>query len=752
MFSPQSRWIWLPVVPEVVNHFVEFRRVFQLPRVPSVAELLLTVDSDYQLFVNGEEVWGRQFSDYPERRSVNCHEVAALLRPGANVLAVRCYHRGESSSDHRTGRPGLLLKLAAGETIVHTDAVWRCRLSASYRSGRLPRISGQMGFTGEYDARGEDGWTALDYDDADWAAAVELAGPTDGYWRELRPRPLPQLIRHDFLPGVLVDSGTLADVPADTSPARSIAGARKTPGPVAAGRPFYQLVDVGHEEVGLLHLEVDAPAGTRLDIAHGEHVIDGGVRAELHGREFADRVWCRAGRTVFTLFFRRLGCRYLELHCAAPTGPVTVHRLGLIPVSYPLVERGRFAAPDPLLERLDQVGVRTLDLCLHEHYEDCPWREQSLYAFDSRNQALYGYYAFGEYDAPEESFRLLGWGQGDDGLIELCAPARVRITIPSFSLVWIAEVRDHVLFSGRQTLWRQFRATIERVLDANLARRDAATGLCSLFEGDRYWTFYEWAPGLDNRRRNEAGEWEPRLDAPHNLFLVEALRAAAELCAFAGEPDPGWRRTADELAAAIHRVYWQPEARLYATFAHAERRWHACELVQALAAYHGLPGASQLGPLPADGVPMTLSTLPYAAWIADDADEAAQTALLLRGRQTYGAMLAEGATSLWETSLGAADFGGAGSLCHGWSALPVWLNRAYLLGVRPTAPGFAQVCLTPHVADLPWTEGVVPTPHGPLFVRWERHEDTVTVRWTAPAACTVTLQPPAGSGLRYVRG
>lgn len=35
---------------------------------------------------------------------------------------------------------------------------------------------------------------------------------------------------------------------------------------------------------------------------------------------------------------------------------------------------------------------------MHEHYEDYPWREQALYAFDSRNQALYGYYAFGNYD------------------------------------------------------------------------------------------------------------------------------------------------------------------------------------------------------------------------------------------------------------------------------------------------------------------------------------------------------------------
>lgn len=38
----------------------------------------------------------------------------------------------------------------------------------------------------------------------------------------------------------------------------------------------------------------------------------------------------------------------------------------------------------------------------------------------------------------------------------------------------------------------------------------------------------------------------------------------------------------------------------------------------------------------------------------------------------YGKMLQEGATSFWETEKGAADFDGAGSLCHGWSAIPIY--------------------------------------------------------------------------------
>ena len=45
----------------------------------------------------------------------------------------------------------------------------------------------------------------------------------------------------------------------------------------------------------------------------------------------------------------------------------------------------------------------------------------------------------------------------------------------------------------------------------------------------------------------------------------------------------------------------------------------------------------------------------------------------------WGNMLLSGATSFWETERGASDFGNAGSLCHGWSATPVYIYRKYKL-------------------------------------------------------------------------
>lgn len=42
-------------------------------------------------------------------------------------------------------------------------------------------------------------------------------------------------------------------------------------------------------------------------------------------------------------------------------------------------------------------------------------------------------------------------------------------------------------------------------------------------------------------------------------------------------------------------------------------------------------------------------------------------------KDIWGKMLFAGATSFWETEKGADDFDNAGSLCHGWSAVPVYV-------------------------------------------------------------------------------
>jgi hypothetical protein len=242
---------------------------------------------------------------------------------------------------------------------------------------------------------------------------------------------------------------------------------------------------------------------------------------------------------------------------------------------------------------------------------------------------------------------------------------------------------------------------------------------------------------------------DQRLDAAHNLYLAEATAAAADLREENGQDPRPWRQRAGELRRAVFQAFWDGGRGCYWSFRSAGQPWHRAEAIQALAACHGLPGAPPEVPGDSGLIPITLSSVPYAAMAAWGAPLDRQTRLLDWCRRVYGDMLRQGATSLWETALGAADFGGAGSLCHGWSALPVWIARAYVLGVRPLAAGFSRVEISPHCADLPEASGTVPTPHGPIAVAWQRHAGQCRVKVTAPAACQLEFRPPETPGLTY---
>jgi alpha-L-rhamnosidase len=60
------------------------------------------------------------------------------------------------------------------------------------------------------------------------------------------------------------------------------------------------------------------------------------------------------------------------------------------------------------------------------------------------------------------------------------------------------------------------------------------------------------------------------------------------------------------------------------------------------------------------------------------------------------------------------------SMSHGWgSNVAVQIQRS-LLGVRPTAPGFAAFDVSPPVVGLARASGSVPTPRGAITAAWSR--------------------------------
>ncbi len=107
-------------------------------------------------------------------------------------------------------------------------------------------------------------------------------------------------------------------------------------------------------------------------------------------------------------------------------------------------------------------------------------------------------------------------------------------------------------------------------------------------------------------------------------------------------------------------------------------------------------------------------------------------------------VLARGGTFTWEVWNPSDTIGD--SMSHGWGANVLVEIQRGLLGVEPTGPGYATFTVAPPRAGLAAASGRVPTPRGPIAVRWRRGSGpgAWTLDLTVPANATAAVRLPGG--------
>ena len=370
-----AKWIWYTesATPDSYGEFVD-RLVFGGGR----AVVRISCDSDYTLFVNGGYAASGQYGDFEHYKIYDEVDITDLLTVGNNEIRILVHYFGADSSRYRVGAAGLIYEAeAAGRILLQSSEATLSRQSPTYVSGNMRRITEQLGFSLTYDARRED-------EHGGYAPSVAVDKRC-----QLFPRPIE---KHRILPRTPMRS------------VRSLGECRL-------------LVDLGGEVVGLPSIEFRTDVAQRITVAWGEHVKDGGVRMLIGQRKFYFEYMARSGYNDFTTYMLRIGCRYVEI---VSESPLELIYAGVRPQVYEVAER-TVVIEDVRDRRIYEVSVNTLRKCMMEHYVDCPWREQCLYAFDSRNQMLCGYYAFegGNAAYARSNLKLLG----EDRRREVCSPS-----------------------------------------------------------------------------------------------------------------------------------------------------------------------------------------------------------------------------------------------------------------------------------------------------------------------------------------
>ena len=619
----KADWIWIHGENKP-DEYAEFFFSFTAKK-RSDYRLFLTADSNYNVFLNGALVGFGQPTDYPHYKIYDTIPLSAV-REGKNEIKIVVWYYGEDTQTYKADEAGAIFELCEGETVVYASGEGtQGRLCEAYANYRNKRITTQLGLGYAYDGGAKN-------DAPLRKCVVRKKG------RNFVPRATAPLEMKERVP---VDIVKTADG---------------------------WLVDMREETVGFLELEFESDRAATVTVAYGEYLTpEGGVRRFMNDRDdFSVTYIAKKGRNAYTNCFRRLAGRFLQIFTDAD---LTIAYIGLRPVVYPLTPKPvRFRSS--LRNRIYETCVKTLLSCMHEHYEDCPWREQALYNMDGRNEMLCTYDAFGDFTYARANLVLMAQGLREDGLLNICFPSVETLPIPSFSMIYPVEVCEYIERSGDETILDEVFGTVSAIMETFLAALDKDTHLLADFPYPA-WNFYEWAEGSDNCNQISRGADEEnplvyRLSL--NCELLFALPYYRKLCAMAGKAF-SFDETA--LRKAVQKTFFVPETGLYKE-RHSGEPYYTV-LGNSYAVLSGVGGAEIAEKLVrAEGlVPVTLSMCiflyeallktdkRYARFILEDID------------RRYHRMLAAGATTFWETEMGKDGNDHTGSLCHGWSALPI---------------------------------------------------------------------------------
>ncbi len=738
-----ARWIWHPEVLSHEQAILVFRLVFTVQE-PTTARLHVSADHRYELFLDGERL-GRG----PERGDPAhwMFETYALeLSAGTHLLAARAWWLPVDGSPmaQMSVNPGFVV-LAEGdmaETLSTGAGPWEVlEIPAYFQEPSSVRAYYVVGWSFLMDgARFPWGWNTDPACPGEWVTPMPGRAPVDGksnryYSYETSDRILEPHLYPAMLPPMLETPTKLGVVRhaewvvGEDELDRRVLGEHSNaalaerwqrllngaePLQLDRGQQVRVIVDLDDYYCAFPEMVTSGGKGAEVRMGWAESLFEQaegwhwrkGNRDEVEGKLFyapSDRFALEGGpHRVYDTIWWRAG-RYVQIVVSVGDDPLTLEALTWRETRYPLEMEASFEASDPRLAATIPMMFRTLQMCSHETYMDCPYYEQLMYVGDTRLEALVTYLSTLDSRLPIKANAIFGWSRAADGLTKSRYPSAIPQVIPPFSLWWVGMVHDLFMWRDRRDWIEELLPGVDTVL-AGFARYLSPEHLVTAPKG---WNFSDWVPSWH-------GGWAPDsvsgANALINLQYVYVLARAAEMHDELGETHLAahWRGIEQAVRPAIISTFWDEDRGLLADDAAHE---HYSEHVQALAVLTNLLEGERRERM--------------VRGLLDDADLAQTTVYfshyLLEAYRTLGAMdrffarlgfWFELAEQGFRTTLESPE--PARSDCHAWGAHPIYHYFASILGARPTAPGFRAIGIEPQFGPLEWIRGAFPHPSGDM--------------------------------------
>ena len=377
---------------------------------------------------------------------------------------------------------------------------------------------------------------------------------------------------------------------------------------------------------------------------------------------------------------------------------------------------GSFRCSDEEINKIWEVGAYTMDLTTREFFMDGIKRDRWTWSGDAIQSYLMNYYLRFDTECVKRTIRQL---RGKD-------PVTAHVnTIMDYTFYWFKSVLDYYQYTGDVDFVREMWPRMVTLMDYVEGRLDA-NGMAEGQPDD--WIFVDWVDFPMHKRGTLCFE---------QILLMKAMETMAVCAQLLGIDKNDYHKKSEALREKINQTFWSnDEKAYYHAIEDGQMNKQVTKFPNMFAILYGLSHEDQrrdimqsvmLNP---DVAPITT---PYMRFYELEVlcMDGLHTQVLKEMRDYWGGMLREGATSFWEkyvpSETGIQHLAMYGrpygkSLCHAWGASPVYLLGKYYLGVKPTQPGYKEYSVEPHLGDLEWMEGDVPTPHGMIHIYMDRKQ------------------------------
>ncbi|TAF73058.1 MAG: hypothetical protein EAZ53_13925 [Bacteroidetes bacterium] len=487
--------------------------------------------------------------------------------------------------------------------------------------------------------------------------------------------------------------------------------------------------DLGKMHLSYPKIKIEGVTGATIDFTYGEQLCDDKAHI-LHVFNYlpGDRIICNQD-TLDWMPSHPRGIRYLKLTIRNLIKDIKVTDFKIISANLDLPTKGSFNCSDNLLNAVWTMCEKTQKSNMEDAYVDCSGRERGMYLRDTIIQYYNNLALFGDHKLMRRCMELYLQSPDETGKVRAVYPNVGNYTISDFCLNLMEGLRGYFDYTNDSELitkyWDAIMGNInwfnklsdereDGLLDADWPKKQKTNAHYGGFHGDL---------GIVKGSMD--------INGVHCVFTLTYLIALKDTIYLAKKIDKkidaeSLQKRVDKLTTSIQKFWddlknafvdklggktYSPHAGLFAIRAGiaTDTQFEKIKIhVKQKLAYIFANGYN-----PDEGVYVSPS---YMYYIFDGLYKAKMPEIAENlMRQGWGWCLYNGFTTVPEYF----DNNPYNSMCHAWSASPVYYLSKNVLGINfPKSPDLNFVEINVNSSSISFAEGKYPHPKGTIDVKW----------------------------------